>query len=77
MAVKYTTHVAVMFTDEDGRVITKFVTGVDGSDAFWEAGKPAMKLTEPFAKDVVLGLTWNGYAAAVIKVVNGVTLRNA
>lgn len=77
MAVKYNTHVAVFFPDnESDKNMVKFVTSVSGSEAFWEKGKPAMTLTESFAKDVVLGLTWNGYAAAVIKVMNGVKLQN-
>ena len=77
MAVKYNTHVAVFFPDnETDRVFTKFVTGVERSTASWETGQPALKLTESFAKDIVYGLTLNGYAAAVIKVVNGVELRN-
>ncbi len=77
MAARYKTHVAVFFPDnESEKNLVKFVTAVDGSSAQWEKDKPAMKLTESFAKDIVLGLTWNGYAAAVIKVIDGVELRN-
>lgn len=77
MAVKYNTYVAVFFPDPDtGRHFVKFVTGVEKSAALWEDGKPAMRVTEPFAKDIVYGLTFNGFHAAVIKVLNGVELRN-
>ena len=34
------------------------------------------RLAESYAKDIVFGLTLNGYAAAVIKVLHGVTLKN-
>ena len=77
MAVKFKTHVAVFFADhESPKNCVKFVTGTEGSTALWEADKPAMVMSESFAKDIVYGLTVNGYAAAVIKVVNGVELRN-
>ena len=71
MAAKFNTYVAVFFGDR-----VKFVTGVDRNTASWEAGQPAKKFSEDFAKDIVFGLTLNGYAAAVIKVLNGVELQN-
>ena len=77
MAVKFKTYVAVFFPDHDSpKNYVKFVTGTEGSTALWEADKPAMVMSESFAKDIVYGLTMNGYAAAIIKVVNGVKLRN-
>lgn len=77
MAVKFKTYVAVFFAEHNSdRNLVKFVTGTEGSTALWEADKPAMVMSESFAKDIVYGLTVNGYAAAVIKVVNGVELRN-
>lgn len=77
MAIKYNTYVAVFFEDpETGRSFVKFVTGTEKSTALWEDDQPAMKLSEPFAKDIVLGLTFNGYAAGVVKFINGVEVRN-
>lgn len=75
MTAKYKTYIGVFFEDK-GKTITKFVTGLSGSTALWEDGKPAMNIAESWAKDVVLGLTFNGYAAAVIKVIDGVILTN-
>ena len=77
MAAKFNTYVAVFFENPDGKACrTKFVTGLEKSMALWEEGKPAVVLGEPCAKDVVYGLTLNGYAAAVVKVLNGVNLSN-
>ncbi len=77
MLVKYNTCVAVFFTEpRTGKTGVRFVTGMEGSIAMWEDDQPAMKLSESFAKDIVYGLTLNGFTAAVIKVVNGVELRN-
>lgn len=77
MAVKYNTYVAVFFPDHaNGRYFVKFVTGVEKSAALWEDGKPAMRVTEPFAKDIVYGLTFNGFHAAVMKALDGAVLRN-
>jgi len=77
MAVKYNTYVGVFFSDPDTREhFVKFVTGVEKSAALWEDGKPAMRVTEPFAKDIVCGLTFNGFHAAIIKALNCIELRN-
>lgn len=77
MAVRYNTYVAMFFTEpRTGKTGVKFVTGTEGSIALWKDDQPAMKLSESFAKDIVYGLTLNGFTAAVIKVVNGVELRN-
>ena len=77
MAVKFKTHVAVFFPDHDSpKNYVKFVTGTEGTTARWEADKPAVALSESFAKDIVYGLTMNGYAAAVIKVLSTMELRN-
>lgn len=73
---RFDTYVAVLF-NEDGEVYTRFVTGLPARNtAEWNAGEPAMKLSEGYAKDIVFGLTLNGHAAAVIKVLHGVELRN-
>lgn len=77
MAVKYKTYVAVFFQDHEGnRNLVKFVTGTERSTALWEKDKPAMPMTESIAKDIVFGLTMNGYGAAVIKVIDGTALWN-
>lgn len=82
MAVKYKTYVAVFFPDhwfvlgDSPKTYVKFVTGTEGTTAHWEADKPAVALSESFAKDIVYGLTMNGYAAAVIKVLDTMKLWN-
>ena len=75
MDPRFDTYVAVFFTSTDATSV-KYVTGVDRNTAEWEAGKPAMPFAESYAKDIVFGLTLNGYAAAVIKVLHGVELKN-
>jgi len=73
---RFDTYVAV-FSHEDGEVYARYVTGVPSRNtAEWLAGQPAIALAESYAKDIVFGLTLNGYAAAVIKVLHGVTLKN-
>lgn len=69
--VKFNTYVGVFSGNK-----MKFVTAVHRHDAEWESGKPALKLSEDFAKDIVLGLTLNGYPSAVVRVLNGVELSN-
>lgn len=76
MNPRFDTYVAVFFQDA-GITTHKYVTGVDGNTAEWEAGKPAKPFAESFAKDIVFGLTINGFAAAVVKVLHGVELKNA
>lgn len=72
----FDTYVAIL-TDESGKLNTRFVTGIPGHNtAEWKPGQPAMSMSEQMAKDIVFGLTLNGYAAAVIKVLHGVTLKN-
>ena len=70
--VKFDTYVGV-FTNS-GKM--KFVTAVHRSDAVCESGKPALELSEDFAKDIVYGLTLNGYPSAVLRVLHGVELSN-
>jgi len=73
---RFETHVCV-FSNEDGEIYARYVTGIPShNQAEWKAGEPAMSMSEEFAKDIVFGLTLNGYAAAVVKVLRGVTLRN-
>jgi len=73
---KFDTYVAV-FTTEDGKITTKFVTGVPGHNtAEWKSGQPAMKLSESYAKDIVFGLTLNGHPSAVVKALHGVEFTN-
>lgn len=75
--VRFNTHVMVVFhNDDNNSTVIKYVTSTEGSMAHWDAGEEALKLSESFAKDIVYGLTVNGYIAAVIKVVNGVRLFN-
>lgn len=73
---RYDTYVAV-FTNQDGDIRTRFVTDLPARNtAEWNAGKPALAISEAYAKDIVLGLTLNGFAAAVVKVLHGVGLKN-
>ena len=73
---RYDTYVAVFFF-EDGEVYARYVTGIPSHNtAEWKAGEPAMLMSEDCAKDIVFGLTLNGYAAAVVKVLHGVELKN-
>ena len=73
---RFDTYVAV-FTNHDGDIRTRYVTDIPARNmAEWNPGKPAMSLSESYAKDIVFGLTLNGYAAAVVKVLHGVTLAN-
>ena len=74
---KFNTHVMIMFPEEKpGTATFKYVTSVERSYANWDPGQPAMELSEEFARDIVYGLTINGYIAMVVKVVKGVELRN-
>ena len=76
MITRFDTYVAV-FTNEDGKITTRFVTGLPARNtAEWKDGEPAMKLSEDYAKDIVFGLTLNGHASAVVKVLHGVTFTN-
>lgn len=73
---RFDTYVAIL-TDDTGKLSTRFVTGIPGHNtAEWLQGEPAMSMSETIAKDIVFGLTLNGYAAAVVKVLHGVTLKN-
>ena len=73
---RFDTYVAV-FMNKDGEIRTRFVTDIPARNtAEWNAGRPAMPLAESYAKDIVFGLTLNGYAAAVVKVLHGVELNN-
>ena len=75
MNPRFDTYVAV-FTEKNGVTTVKWVTSTEGSYAHWDAGKPAKQFAESYAKDIVFGLTLNGYAAAVVKVLHGVELKN-
>ena len=73
---RFDTYVAVIFTEKNQERV-RFVTGIPSRNtAEWNPGEPAMKLSEGYAKDIVFGLTLNGYTAAVIKFMHGVELRN-
>ena len=73
---RFDTYVAV-FTNKGGDIRTRFVTDIPARNlAEWNAGKPAMPLSESYAKDIVFGLTLNGHAAAVVKALHGVELKN-
>ena len=75
MNPKFDTYVAV-FVTKDSEHVVKFVTSAQGSWAEWRTGEPAKPFAESYARDIVYGLTLNGHAAAVIKVVHGLELRN-
>ena len=75
MNPKFDTYVAVFFQKGDDHVV-KFVTSAKGSWAEWLDGEPAKPFAESYAKDIVYGLTLNGYAAAVIKAVHGLEFMN-
>lgn len=76
MNPRFDTLVAV-FTEEDKKITTRFVTGIPSHNtAEWKPGQPAMTFSESYAKDIVFGLTMNGHAAAVVKVMHGVTMTN-
>ena len=78
MTPKFVTHVAVFYPNvTDIGPVAKFVTSVEGSTCRWDAGKEAMVFSEEHARDIVYGLTLNGYPAAVLKVLRGVTLCNS
>ena len=64
--MKLTTYIAIIDVT-DNRNTLRFVTSLEGRNALWEAGKPAMAITESRAKDIVLGLCMNGYNATLIK----------
>ena len=79
---KFVCYVAIFWQDgpheDDPDMYARFVTSLDNQSrmARWEAGKPAMPFAESYARDIVYGLTVNGYAAGVVKAVNGVTFTN-
>lgn len=75
MNPKFYAYVGVLFNSPNGAIV-KFVTSVDGNQAHWDAGKPAMKFTESFAKEIVVGLTMNYHPSCVIKVPTGTELKN-
>jgi hypothetical protein len=73
---RYDTFVAV-FTNDGEKINTRFVTDLPARNvAEWNAGKPAMRIPETYAKDIVYGLTLNGHAAGVVKVLHGVEFTN-
>jgi len=78
MTPKFDTYVAVFFLNAtDLGPVVKFVTSTEGSTCRWDPGQEAMRVSEDWAKDIVYGLTLNGYSAAVLKVLHGVTLYNS
>lgn len=74
-STKYFTYIAVI-TPEENKNIVKYVTHIEGRTAHWEAGKPARKFNEAWAKDVALGLCMNGFNAVVVKALDGLELSN-
>ena len=73
--MKLTTYIAIIDLT-DNRNTMKFVTSLEGRMALWEAGKPAMALSEARAKDIVLGLCVNGYNATLIKAPSFMSFNN-
>ena len=69
--MRLSTYVGVIVNDS-----LKFVTDIDRSNALWEAGKDAKKLSEDFAKDIVEGLTFNGFRACIVKMPSKAIIRN-
>ena len=61
----------------DNRNTMKFVTSLEGRNALWEAGKPAMAMGDTKAKDVVTGLCFSGYNAILVKAPSFMALNNA
>lgn len=61
----------------DNRNTMKFVTSLEGRIALWEAGKPAMAMSDARAKDVVTGLCFNGYNAILVKAPSFMAFNNA
>lgn len=45
----------------------KFVTGIEGRIAKWEAGGQAKPFSLAAAKDIAMGLNMNGFYAAVVQ----------
>ena len=73
---RFDTYVAVFFSEGDQDHV-RYVTGIPSrNSAEWKEGQPAMKLSEDYARDIVFGLTLNGYPAAVVKFLHGVEIRN-
>ena len=72
---RFDTYVAVFFNTGDAHIV-KYVTSAQGSWAEWLDGEKAKPFAESYAKDIVYGLTLNGYAAAVVKVLHGLELSN-
>lgn len=69
---RFDTYIAVFIGE-----CVRFVTALPARNvAEWKAGEPAKPIAESYAKDIVWGLTLNGYPSAVIKVLHGVELKN-
>ena len=64
--MKLNTYTAVFF-EKDGKEIIRWVTSTQGSQFYWDAGKPAMKMPDALARDIVYGGTLNGYRVALVK----------
>lgn len=62
MSMKYKYYVVILF--DDGSM--KYLTGTKGSQAFWRKGEKALPLCLSTAKDIVFGLTCNGYSCGVL-----------
>ena len=73
--VKRLSYVAVITSDGSSNAL-KFVTKTEGRNAFWEAGKPAKAFSETTAKDISFGLYCNGFAAVIVKAIDGQILEN-
>ena len=64
--MKLKTYIAIIDLT-DNRNTLRFVTGLEGRCALWEAGKPALAMSDTKAKDIVMGLCFNGYNATLVK----------
>lgn len=73
--MKLTTYIAIIDLT-DNRNTLRFVTGLEGRNALWEAGKPAKAFSKTIAKDVIMGLCLNGYYATIIEAPNFMSFNN-
>ena len=73
--MKLNTYIAIIDLT-DNRNTLRFVTSLEGRNALWEAGKPAKAFSKTVAKDVVMGLSFNGYYATIVEAPNWMVFNN-
>lgn len=69
--------VGILFPYED-RTEIKYVTSVSriSNTARWDDGEDAMTFSKDYAKDISIGLIWNGHNAIVMLKEDWLNLRN-